>query len=85
MGFDADMEDYGFEYSEEELKEQDVEIRNQCFNYKGYVEIDPEGAFVGFAEVVHMESEKAEWGFKAPKQTIKLYYGLGKLNILPQY
>lgn len=47
--------------------------------------MDPKGAFVGFAEVVHMESEKAEWGFKAPKQTIKLYYGLGKLNILLQY
>jgi hypothetical protein len=27
----------------------------------GLVETDPEGALAGFAEVVHMEAEKAEW------------------------
>ena len=61
MGSDADMEDYGFEYSEEEPEEQDVDIENQYYNSKGLVEIDPEGAFAGFVEVVHMEPENAEW------------------------
>lgn len=28
---------------------------------KGMVETDPEGALAGFAEVVSMEPEKAEW------------------------
>ncbi|KAE9462055.1 hypothetical protein C3L33_06011, partial [Rhododendron williamsianum] len=42
------------------------------------VETDPGGALAGFAEVVRMEPEKAEWGFKALKQTVKLYYKLGK-------
>ncbi|KAJ4970802.1 hypothetical protein NE237_003901 [Protea cynaroides] len=78
MGSDADMEDYGFEYSEEEPEEQDVDIENQYYNSKGLVETDPEGALAGFAEVVHMEPEKAEWGFKALKQTVKLYYRLGR-------
>lgn len=31
----ADMEDYGFEYSDEELEEQDVDIENQYYNSKG--------------------------------------------------
>ncbi|WRX34592.1 Proteasome alpha-subunit [Theobroma cacao] len=74
----ADMEDYGFEYSDEEPEEQDVDIENQYYNSKGLVETDPEGALAGFAEVVNMEPEKAEWGFKALKQTVKLYYRLGR-------
>ncbi|GMY19913.1 COP9 signalosome complex subunit 2-like, partial [Fagus crenata] len=72
------MEDYGFEYSEEEQEEQDVDIENQYYNAKGLVETDPKGALAGFSEVVNMEEEKAEWGFKALKQTVKLYYRLGK-------
>lgn len=32
---DADMEDYGFEYSEEEQEEQDVDVENQYYNSKG--------------------------------------------------
>ena len=31
----ADMEDYGFEYSDEEPEEQDVDIENQYYNSKG--------------------------------------------------
>lgn len=33
---DADMEDYGFEYSDEEPEEQDVDIENQYYNSKGF-------------------------------------------------
>ncbi|KAF3618966.1 COP9 signalosome complex subunit 2 [Capsicum annuum] len=79
-GFNEDMEDYGFEYSDEEPEEQDVDIENQYYNSKGLVETDPEAALEGFAEVVRMEPEKAEWGFKALKQTVKLYYKLGKFK-----
>ena len=32
------MEDYGFEYSEEEPEEQDVDIENQYYNSKGMYE-----------------------------------------------
>ena len=38
---DADMEDYGFEYSDEEPEEQDVDIENQYYNTKGNAEMRP--------------------------------------------
>jgi hypothetical protein len=31
------MEDYGFEYSDEEPEEQDVDIENQYYNSKGSI------------------------------------------------
>lgn len=73
------MEDYGFEYSEEEPEEEDVDIENQYYNSKGLLEgDDPREALEGFRHVVEMEQEKGEWGFKALKQIVKLYYKLGK-------
>jgi len=36
---DADMEDYGFEYSDEEPEEQDVDIENQYYNTKGMYDL----------------------------------------------
>eukprot|EP00898_Chlorokybus_atmophyticus_P001668 jgi/Chlat1/2501/Chrsp175S02371 len=73
-----DMEDYGFEYSDEEPEEQDVDIENQYYNSKGLLEDDPQAALDGFQQVVKMEPEKGEWGFKALKQTVKLLYRLGR-------
>mmetsp|Transcript_6044 Transcript_6044/g.12312 ORF Transcript_6044/g.12312 Transcript_6044/m.12312 type:complete len:437 (-) Transcript_6044:212-1522(-) len=75
---DDDMEDYGFEYSDEEPEEEDVDIENQYYNSKGELESeDPQAALDGFALVISMEQEKGEWGFKALKQTVKLHYRLG--------
>jgi len=31
------MEDYGFEYSDEEGDEQDVDIENEYYNSKGFI------------------------------------------------
>lgn len=45
---DADMEDYGFEYSDEEPEEQDVDIENQYYNSKGMM-IRGAGDFGGLA------------------------------------
>lgn len=58
---DADMEDYGFEYSDDEPEEQDVDIENQYYSAKGRVEAEPEDALSEFAMVVKMEPDKAEW------------------------
>ncbi|GJX75137.1 COP9 signalosome complex subunit 2, partial [Tanacetum coccineum] len=73
-----------------------IEIQIGWLNHRsdGLVETDPEGALTGFAEVVQMEPEKADWftklellcnvifirdsNFKALKQTLKLYYRLGR-------
>ncbi|CAI7848415.1 unnamed protein product [Closterium sp. NIES-54] len=67
---DEDMEDYGFEYSDDEPEEQDVDIENQYYNSKGLVERDTEAALAGFAEVVQMEGEKGEWYALAIKSAI---------------
>ncbi|DBA99786.1 TPA: COP9/signalosome complex subunit Csn2 [Trebouxia sp. C0006] len=59
---DDDMEDYGFEYSDEEVEEEDVDIENQYYNSKGLLEgNDQTDALKGFQEVVKMEPDKAEW------------------------
>lgn len=69
------MEDYGFEYSDEEQQEEDVDIENQYYNSKGMLEDeDPKQAIEGFNQVLKMEGDKAEWGFKALKQLVKVYY-----------
>lgn len=58
---DSDMEDYGFEYSDDEDEEQDVDIENQYYNSKGLLESDTVEALRGFQLVVDMEQEKGEW------------------------
>ncbi|CAG9461106.1 unnamed protein product [Pedinophyceae sp. YPF-701] len=70
---DEDM-DYGFEYSDDEEQEEDVDIENQYYNSKGNLEDgDRDTALEGFRKVVEMEGdEKGEWGFKALKQAVKL-------------
>ena len=69
-----DDEDYGFEYSDDDAEEEDVNIENQYYNSKGIIEEDEEAALEGFQEVIRMEEEKGEWGFKAHKQVVKLQF-----------
>ncbi|GIL43908.1 hypothetical protein Vafri_1496 [Volvox africanus] len=74
---DDEMEDYGFEYSDEEPEEEDVDIENQYYNAKGMLEGDDgKDAIDAFKQVVDMEQGKGEWGFKALKQLVKLQYKL---------
>lgn len=73
-------EDYGFEYETDDDEEQDVDIENQYYNSKGLLETDNNAALAGFEEVLQMESEKGEWGFKALKQIVKLKFRLGQFQ-----
>mmetsp|Transcript_11291 Transcript_11291/g.33951 ORF Transcript_11291/g.33951 Transcript_11291/m.33951 type:complete len:442 (-) Transcript_11291:274-1599(-) len=78
---DEEMEDYGFEYSEEDEPEEDeqIETENTYYSAKAAVEgEDYKGALDGFWKVVQMESEKGEWGFKSYKQIVKVYYKMGE-------
>ncbi|EIE26723.1 PCI-domain-containing protein [Coccomyxa subellipsoidea C-169] len=77
---DEEMEDYGFEYSDEDVQEEDVDIENQYYNSKGMLEGDPQEALKGFQEVVSMEEDKGEWGFRALKQIVKLHFKLGNTD-----
>mmetsp|Transcript_13923 Transcript_13923/g.42471 ORF Transcript_13923/g.42471 Transcript_13923/m.42471 type:complete len:356 (+) Transcript_13923:150-1217(+) len=74
----SDDEDYGFEYSEDDQEEEDVNIENQYYSSKALRETDEEGAVEGFKEVAEMESSKGEWGFKAYKMIVKLQFKRGK-------
>jgi len=72
-------DDYGFEYSDDDQEEEDVNIENRYYNAKGDLADDVEAALAGFKEVVTMEDEKGEWGFKAYKQMVKLHFKRGKV------
>lgn len=70
--------DYGFEYSDEEPEEEDVDVENAYYNAKGLKEDgDFVGALSGFQEVVSMETEPGEWGFKALRNVVKIHHRLG--------
>eukprot|EP00735_Rhodelphis_limneticus_P010498 TRINITY_DN3248_c0_g1::TRINITY_DN3248_c0_g1_i1::g.29687::m.29687 TRINITY_DN3248_c0_g1::TRINITY_DN3248_c0_g1_i1::g.29687 ORF type:complete len:435 (+),score=80.14,sp/Q8W207/CSN2_ARATH/68.82/0.0,PCI/PF01399.22/2.3e+03,PCI/PF01399.22/2.2e-25,PCI_Csn8/PF10075.4/1.2e-16,TPR_7/PF13176.1/20,TPR_7/PF13176.1/6e+02,TPR_7/PF13176.1/0.47,TPR_7/PF13176.1/1.4e+02,TPR_7/PF13176.1/2.3e+03,TPR_7/PF13176.1/2.6e+03,TPR_12/PF13424.1/2.2e+03,TPR_12/PF13424.1/0.44,TPR_12/PF13424.1/5.6e+03,TPR_12/PF13424.1/94 TRINITY_ len=72
-----DEEDYGFEYSDDDDGELDVNIENQYYNAKGSVESDPDSALDGFGSVIAMEEQKGEWGFKSLKQIVKIHFRRG--------
>ena len=57
-------DDYGFEYSDDDQEEEDVNIENQYYNSKGLLDSDTSAALQGFRDVVSMEEDKGEWGFK---------------------
>jgi len=58
----SDMEDYGFEYSDDDYEEEDVDIENQYYNSKGLLESEEfQEALQGFEQVVKMEEGKGEW------------------------
>lgn len=48
------MEDYGFEYSEEEPEEQDVDIENQYYNSKGKFRVLIIVGFSWFMRLVYL-------------------------------
>uniref|UniRef100_A0A7S3E3Q0 PCI domain-containing protein n=1 Tax=Chloropicon laureae TaxID=464258 RepID=A0A7S3E3Q0_9CHLO len=74
---DDDMEDYGFEYSDEDTEEENVDIENQYYHAKESLESGENAqALEGFGCVVDMQEEKGEWGFKALKQIVKLRFKL---------
>jgi len=63
--------------------ESDVDTENQYYNSKGLKETDVEGALKGLAKVVELQgSELSEWGFKALKQQMKLYFKMAKYDIM---
>lgn len=76
----GDSEDYGFEYETDSEEEQDVDIENQYYNAKGLRESDTAAALDAFQQVLEMEPEKGEWGFKALKQIIKIQFRQGNYS-----
>ncbi|PRP82771.1 proteasome component region PCI domain-containing protein [Planoprotostelium fungivorum] len=71
-------------YEDDDLPDDDedgeggvVEIENEYYTAKGLLEDDLEAAIESFERVIELEEEKSEWGFKALKKLIKLYFNKG--------
>lgn len=79
MMYDEDEEDMQEDEEENEEDDEDpsVKIENEYYNAKGTIEEDEAAAVEGFENVVKLETEKGEWGFKALKKLIKLYFNKG--------
>merc|ERR1712137_286068 len=83
--FDFDAagdEDYGFEFenegSDEGAEDLEVQISNCYYTSKGSMESEPRDSLEGFRQILDMEAERGEWGFKALKQIVKLEFTLGQ-------
>lgn len=58
----------------------------QYYNSKGLLDSDIPAALAGFEDVLKMEVEKGEWGFKALKQIVKLKFRNGEFrDMLERY
>jgi COP9 signalosome complex subunit 2 len=74
---ESDNEEYEFDYEDDGDEESpDVDIENRYYNAKQMKQSDPQAAIVEFLEVVKLEEEKGDWGFKGLKQAIKLEFRL---------
>jgi len=82
----VDDEDYGLQYSDDDGSEPDVQLENQYYAAKGLKsDGDLRGALESFQQVLELESEKGDWGFKALKQMIKLTFSLEKYDKVISY
>eukprot|EP00039_Didymoeca_costata_P019813 m.339041 g.339041 ORF g.339041 m.339041 type:complete len:444 (+) comp18637_c0_seq1:106-1437(+) len=71
-------EEYDFEYeSPEENDNDDPDIENEYYNSKQSKEDNPTEALSGFEKVVELEQPPGEWGFRALKQMMKLFFRQG--------
>lgn len=71
-------------YSSESASEPDVDLENQYYNSKALKEDNALQALESFNKVLELESEKGEWGFRALKQMIKIYFKLGRYDDMMQ-
>ena len=53
-----------------------MDLENQYYNSKALKEDSPREALESFRRVLELEQEKGEWGFRALKQMIKIYFKL---------
>jgi len=83
----SDADDMDMMYDDDDVPDEEdggedggdtgVEIENEYYNAKGYIEEDIGIAIQGYEKVVAMETEKGEWGFKSLKKLTKLYFAQG--------
>jgi len=77
MMYEDEMEPEEDDKEEEEDESGEVDAENEYFNAKSMIEDDIDAAIEGFENVVKIEKEKGEWGFKSLKKLTKLYHKKG--------
>ncbi|KAL0592634.1 hypothetical protein ABG067_000198 [Albugo candida] len=79
----SDEEDYEFDYSDDDEQMEDangdlhVQIENQYYNAKQFMEefgSDHEKTLQALEEVLQLQQEESDWGFKALKRIVKLHF-----------
>lgn len=79
----SDEEDYEFDYSDDDEQMEDangdlhVQIENQYYNAKQFMEefgSDHERTLQALEEVLQLQQEESDWGFKALKRIVKLHF-----------
>jgi len=78
--FMDDDDGFDFEYEEDSNSEPDVDLENQYYHAKSVKEDNPRDAIISFQQVLELETDKGEWGFKALKQMIKLLFHLSEFD-----
>ncbi|RLN97185.1 hypothetical protein BBJ28_00007133 [Nothophytophthora sp. Chile5] len=76
-------EEYEFDYSDEDEDMEDVDlmvqVENQYYAAKQFLEAEPpqrHGALTALAQVLELQTEQTDWGFKALKRIVKLHFEL---------
>ncbi|KAJ8548819.1 hypothetical protein ON010_g10852 [Phytophthora cinnamomi] len=85
MTMSSEEEEYDFDYSDEDEDMEDAEadlhvrIENAYYSAKQLLEGEPparEEALDALQQVLALQSEQTDWGFKALKRTVKLLFEL---------
>ncbi|VDN42850.1 unnamed protein product [Gongylonema pulchrum] len=74
------------EYSDDSGSEPDVDLENQYYNAKALkAEKQFDSALSAFQNVLELEAEKGEWGFKALKQMVKITFATNRFDDMLAY
>lgn len=78
MFLQYDAADYGFEYSDEEIEEEDVDIENQYYNSKGRVTYKNSGKIVSSMQVLQPNKACRSTGEQRPDRSSARLPGSGQ-------
>ena len=67
-------QDYDFDYEDDDQEDVDADVENKYYQAKNLRSDHPEKALTEWRSIIDGESPKAEWGFKALKQSTKLNF-----------
>ncbi|KAJ3388431.1 COP9 signalosome complex subunit 2 [Lobulomyces angularis] len=77
-----DADSFQYDNSDDSGEEEpDAILENKYYNAKAKKTDEPEESIKDFKEVVDLDVDKTDWGFKALKQIVKVSFKLNKLDV----